>query len=43
MAWAMVFTGAIPTMMNIIDNCATRYQDKMEALKKDKEKGGEGD
>jgi len=42
MAWATVFTGALPTTMNIIDNCVTLYQHKMEALKKDKKNGGGG-
>ncbi|KAG0642779.1 hypothetical protein HOY80DRAFT_1035530 [Tuber brumale] len=42
MAWATVFTGAAPTLITIVDNRVTRYQEGSEARKKEKEMAGRG-
>jgi len=40
MVWDTVAAGTLPTLMKIVDDHVTCYQDKLEALKKDEGGGG---
>jgi len=42
MVWTTVITGAVPTLMKIVDDHFTQYQEKFEARKKGKEIAGGG-